>query len=1656
MAMRRLNKKVALVGSAVLVVMTISAILIILRMSTSPKEALAEAERARSEKDYSRAIDLYNQAYERTKSRAQREEILLTIVDVFIEADDWKQIIGVWGRAITENAKSAKARFGRLKYLCIIAESGNSRIWQQVQKDATEFLEMAKGEGMFDENVSQWDVLVREGEKPVDQSLGAYLYLTRARATLELAMLGAISNKDQALAEVAADLEVVKEIEPGNISIYRYLAGAAVEQGKMLASKGLPEERDRAAEEAKTLLENAVKMAPDNPDSHMNLLRLKLAFAQKESEARDEIKALEADHKALLSKFPSNAEAYVMVSQYYSVLSSYSAAQEHLANLDRAISAAEKAFELDSENVDVITNVIQLHDRKFSTYNKPENLHRARELVMLGLELPEVKNDIGPWSFISRLNRYRLYSFLAQISIKEVLEPSEARTEAQTRQWLDDAETAVHEIEQVFESGQEPRVVKWRGMLELAKGQRKSAVKKLYAAYEQMKAVKASNRARDAQFATLCHMLARVFKNTTEVGAVAEFMASGLYAGLSAIVPEARLDYVEAIVKFGLWSDAIENIDVFERRLAPNERSSLLRIEVYIGAGEFEKAEKGLAARPQNDPNTLRLNLALIESKIKQTQLSIARLENKEFLDVAFGGIVIGEKDKNPSGSLEAMRKELESYRDARVRLVEKLLAAHPELLGNSSVIGSGRHYIRNGSVAKAKKLIEQYLGNSPGDTGALVYRRILDESEPASVPKERVIELEEQVLSNISDPAERALQLGVFYRRQGEYDKALNSLRDALKAQSPQKQPITWYYQADEEKSPRYLAVGHLFDIAINKKDWAAAQEAVDIAKNEDLDGCEGNVFKARLAFAKGQYEEAKNRIDESLKQRPVFARAYSLRSNINAALGDDHAAIEDVRRATQLNQLDGLIAKSYAQLLYLRNTKLGDRVTLEQIAEARRAVQRAMALSPGDKELRRFYADFIAPTEPLKALAIYQAFYKSEPTFETSIRVGELATKIASEETNDQRRAVLFSVAGSALEHAKKLRPTDETMLYHYTQYKSAMGQDTDVVAILEKAEQMDLLWNHYYQRGQYDEAKDILEKLYEQNRGDSKIIKGLVLVAEKTSDANAAVKYTNELIASDPSIDNYLVQIQSYLRVGLVSEAATKLQSFNEKHPDEPRTLLLRAWLEMRKGQLDAALELTNRFLEANPNNSVGWRLRGEIRFFQGEITKAIDDLKKSKSFKDEAATRVVLAKAYLGASRFEDAVTELKNAIDSPGVPMEARLLLEETYKQLDRKEALQEFYLTTVNQFPTSVFWLNRAGLFALETGDYNKAAKLYSNSFELKREEYQKGPKERMKFDSQYASAFDGYLRSNILLAGRPNTRDWKPEKLDEVFEFAKQYLGTHYSPLAYLRMAQAKLLLGHKRTAVEYCQKAVNESEGNEALASEVLLRMFLLLGPEEVSKYCLEKLKDDPDSIPANFTMFNLYKVNGQYLKALPYIVKCIELTDPESRKHLDYTVKKAEILTLAHQRSSDNKYLQMAIADYKSLLKKMPNNTSVLNNLAYMLAEGDENIGDALKYAEKVYGLAPNDPGVLDTYGYVLYKNGKYSEALGHLNAALQYYGQNKLYIGAEVYEHLGLIKQALGDEFGAVTAYEQALKVGAGSLSNKDVERIKKALESLSSK
>ncbi|GAI57896.1 unnamed protein product, partial [marine sediment metagenome] len=191
-----------------------------------------------------------------------------------------------------------------------------------------------------------------------------------------------------------------------------------------------------------------------------------------------------------------------------------------------------------------------------------------------------------------------------------------------------------------------------------------------------------------------------------------------------------------------------------------------------------------------------------------------------------------------------------------------------------------------------------------------------------------------------------------------------------------------------------------------------------------------------------------------------------------------------------------------------------------------------------------------------------------------ENALLLGQLATKVAVKEKNPQQKEALFGVAASAFEQAKKINPRDKRMLYYYAEHFRARGQDENAKALLAESQEQELLWDHYFQQGQYEDARKVLEQLYKDGTKDSAVLRGLLHVAEKTFDREAVKKYSKELIAFDETVENNLVQIEAFLKVGLIKEAEYKLQSFKEKYPSEHRILLLQAQLLMRQGQLEKA--------------------------------------------------------------------------------------------------------------------------------------------------------------------------------------------------------------------------------------------------------------------------------------------------------------------------------------------------------------------------------------------------------------------------------------------------------------------------------------------------
>jgi tetratricopeptide (TPR) repeat protein len=267
--------------------------------------------------------------------------------------------------------------------------------------------------------------------------------------------------------------------------------------------------------------------------------------------------------------------------------------------------------------------------------------------------------------------------------------------------------------------------------------------------------------------------------------------------------------------------------------------------------------------------------------------------------------------------------------------------------------------------------------------------------------------------------------------------------------------------------------------------------------------------------------------------------------------------------------------------------------------------------------------------------------------------------------------------------------------------------------------------------------------------------------------------------------------------------------------------------------------------------------------------------------------------------------------------------------------------------------------------------------------------------------------------------------------------------------------MADAKAYAGDKASAVQYFRRALEKAGTNENFIIEILKEMNSTVGFDETVKWCNEKIQSQPDSLAVNIALFNLYNINQQYNKALEYIDNCIRLTtDSDQIKSLRFN--KATLLYAVYNKTSDKTYLEKAIKEYESILQKEPTNMAVLNNLAYILIESNTDAGKALEYAERAYKTASNNANVIDTYGYVLLKNGKLKEADEYMQRALQQYEKDKMDAPMEVYEHIGMVKEKLGQDAEALDAYKRAMELAGKDISQEVKNRISAAIERLSSK
>ncbi len=122
-------------------------------------------------------------------------------------------------------------------------------------------------------------------------------------------------------------------------------------------------------------------------------------------------------------------------------------------------------------------------------------------------------------------------------------------------------------------------------------------------------------------------------------------------------------------------------------------------------------------------------------------------------------------------------------------------------------------------------------------------------------------------------------------------------------------------------------------------------------------------------------------------------------------------------------------------------------------------------------------------------------------------------------------------------------------------------------------------------------------------------------------------------------------------------------------------------------------------------------------------------------------------------------------------------------------------------------------------------------------------------------------------------------------------------------------------------------------------------------------------------------------------------------------------------------AYERRGDS---DAAIRDLRQLLRERPGDATVQNALGYTLADRDRSLDEAHALIAAALAQTPDNAAVLDSMGWVLFRQGRLAEALECLKRA------NDLGDDAEIDLHLGEVQWALGDRDAARATWQQALE------------------------
>lgn len=717
---------------------------------------------------------------------------------------------------------------------------------------------------------------------------------------------------------------------------------------------------------------------------------------------------------------------------------------------------------------------------------------------------------------------------------------------------------------------------------------------------------------------------------------------------------------------------------------------------------------------------------------------------------------------------------------------------------------------------------------------------------------------------------------------------------------------------------------------LAQNKLD--AAEEDIRAALEAQPEADSPRLARVLTLIGRGDLTGAELLVDQVLAAKPKQPEALGLKGDLRRQASDFASAENNYREALEISPRD----------LNVRLHMVMAIMAQDHMDDARSEIDKILVTAP--KSVLAVYLKTMLLTRANKmqeALETVRPFEKDisatpQGTFLLAlIHAGNNNLESAFKYAGTYHVAMPDNIVGT------KLLARIEFRLGAFDRVVSLLGPLQD--KINGDADALDLLGSAYLAEGRVKEANDVLSDAIK-IRPDDQSLRGRLALSHVRQNATheEGVHELEDMVNRDPkNVRLDLALFAAHMGSGDYDRAVAVATAMMGRQPNSPLPITLRGSAKLVKGDEQGAQSDFAEALKNDPSFVPAVLYRAEIDMHNGRFDpprQALDGILKN----NPADLRALLARAQVERrdANLAAAIPFLNLAINSHPQEIEPRTQLLQIYLELHDGEHVAATANDMARTMPNNPTAVDLAAKALIAVGKNEEGTGYYR----------------------QLQKTFPGSAQVHLQL-GRAYLQSGKTEEAKSSFDRAIA-ANSKYLPAWIDRISLERQTKGFD-AALNLARKAESSNPGNETFS---LLVGGLMVDDGRLSE-AEEVYRSAAGRAPSTAAEIRLFFV----------AIKRGDL--PRARLGMEDWLKKhpddVEARTALADGLLQAKDYRMAADQYEKLVAKMPRNVVAANNLAWAYDSIDDQ--RALPVAKQAYLLAPGEPSVIDTYGYMLYRKG-----------------------------------------------------------------------------